>query len=230
MFRRHPRGRHALGRSERSLTVPFILDRWRGPAPRRPRSGPFDSEVAPDDGVSRLDLGSVRLPVPDGAQLQVEVSPAGPVRAVHVVTGQGQLTVNAFAAPRGAELWNEVRRELVAQLSADGARVSEETGEWGREVLAVRSDVVLRFVGVDGPRWLLRGVAAGAAEHTATLARLLRDMLRGTVVVRGQEPVPPRAALPVVLPESMAARVKRAVKQDVAARAAEPDGQAPTIR
>ena len=42
--------------------------------------GPYDEAEAPDDESPRLDLGSLRIPVPDGAQLQVEMDPAGPVR------------------------------------------------------------------------------------------------------------------------------------------------------
>jgi hypothetical protein len=204
--------------------MPFVLD--DRPAPRSRRSGPFDSTDAPDDGVDRLDLGSVRVPLPVGAQLQVEVDQAGPVRAVHLVTELGQFTVNAFAAPRGGELWNEVRRELAAQLTATGARVSEETGEWGREIVAVRPDAVLRFIGVNGPRWLLRGVVAGAAEHAVMLTNRLRDVLRGTVVVRGPEPMPPRAALPIVLPAPMVERLKQAA----AARVEQLRQESPTIR
>lgn len=179
-------------------------------APSPPRFGPFDSDDAPADDVARLDLGSVRLPVPDGAQLRVEVDQAGPVRAVHMLTELGQLTVNAFAAPRSGALWEPVRRELVEHLRTDGARVSEEAGEWGREVVAVRPDVVLRFIGVDGPRWLLRGVAAGPAANAAMLAYRLRETLRGTVVVRGDGPMPVRAALPLTLPEPMVEQLKQA--------------------
>jgi hypothetical protein len=85
--------------------------------------GPYDEEDAPDDELARLDLGSVRLPVPDGSQLQVEMDPAGPVRAVHVVTPYGQITVNAYAAPRSGGLWEEVCGELADQLRGDGAAV-----------------------------------------------------------------------------------------------------------
>ncbi|MGH3979121.1 MAG: DUF3710 domain-containing protein [Pseudonocardiaceae bacterium] len=174
--------------------------------------GPYDGADAPDDGRNRLDLGSVRLPVPDGAQLQVEVDRGGPVRAVHLMTPLGQLTVTAFAAPRSGGLWNEVRRELRAQLRSDGAQVSEHDGEWGREVAAVTSQATLRFLGVDGPRWMLRGVAAGSAEQAEPLAALLRDVVRATVVVRGPEPLPVRSPLPLELPGPLAAQLEQAAK------------------
>jgi hypothetical protein len=173
-----------------------------------PEYGPFDAESAPADGVSRLDLGSVRVPVPEEAQLQVEVDQAGPVRAVHVLTATGQYTITAYAAPRSGQLWSQVRRELITELETQGARVRDVDGDWGREVVAMHSDLALHFIGVNGPRWLLRGVAAGPPERAAELAQRLRAMLRQTVVVRGDEPMPVRAPLPLTLPEPMAEQLK----------------------
>lgn len=179
----------------------------------QPPAGPYDGAQPPDDGHNRLDLGSVRLPVPEGAQLKVEVDRDGPVRAVHLMTPLGQLTVTAFAAPRSGGLWDEVRRELRAQLRNDGARVSEADGEWGREIIAVTSQATLRFLAVDGPRWMLRGVAAGTGEQAGPLTELLRDVVRGTVVVRGPEPLPVRSPLPLELPPPLAEQLKQAAQE-----------------
>lgn len=173
-------------------------------------AGPYDAADAPADGRPRLDLGSLRLPVPEGAQLQVEMDRSGPVRAVHLVVPQGQVTVTAFAAPRSAGLWTEVARELAAQLRSDGATVDLRAGEWGREVSAVTDQASLRFLGVDGPRWMLRGVAAGSEQQSEALVIVLRDVVRDTVVVRGAEPLPVRSALPLQLPEPLAEQLKQA--------------------
>jgi hypothetical protein len=181
----------------------------RDAADGEPREGPYDEADAPEDGVIRLDLGSVRLPVPAGAQLQVEVDPTGPVRAVHLLTDRGQLTVTAFAAPRTAGLWDEVRAEICAQLCGEGASVRELSGDWGGEVHAVSAQVTLRFVGVDGPRWLVRGVAAGPAESHDELVTLLYRTLRETVVVRGRDPQPVREPLPLTLPAGLAEQLKQ---------------------
>lgn len=176
--------------------------------PQLPQRGPFDESQAPDDGLERLDLGSVRLPVPQGGQLQVEVDPSGPVRAVHLVTPVGRLTISAFAAPRSAGLWGEVSAELADQLRRDGARVHTEQGEWGLELVGDSPKAALRFVGVDGPRWLLRGVAAGPAESARECAKLLYDVLSDTIVVRGAEPMPVRTPLPIELPPSIAQHIQ----------------------
>lgn len=173
-------------------------------------AGPFDEDEAPDDGLARLDLGSVRLPLPADAQVQVEMDQDGPLRAVHVLTPNGRFTVSAYAAPRSGELWPEISRELAEQLHGDGARVRRENGEWGIELVAFVNDVLLRFVGVDGPRWMLRAVSAGPKESSAKAAEELRDIVRGTIVVRGDQPMPVRTPLPLQLPEQIAQHIAQA--------------------
>ncbi|EHR50533.1 Protein of unknown function (DUF3710) [Saccharomonospora marina XMU15] len=173
-----------------------------------PGQGPFDIADAPDDGVARMDLGSVRVPVPDGSQVQVEMdSSSGNVRAVHIVTAQGQVTVTAYAAPRSGGLWREVSDELAEQLRSDGAQVSVGRGEWGMELSAIVGEVALRFIGVDGPRWMLRGVIAGPQSQAAQAPMVLRDIVRATIVDRGDAPMPVRTPLAITLPEAVAAHV-----------------------
>ncbi|SDI90448.1 Protein of unknown function [Actinokineospora alba] len=172
--------------------------------------GPFDESEAPEDDFPRLDLGSVRIPVPDGAQLQVEMDPSGPVRAVHVLTPVGQLTLNAYAAPKSGGLWREVCGELAEQLRSDGATVRSQVGDWGQELSASLGEVSLRFVGVDGPRWMLRGVVAGPPDLADTSAEALRAMVRSTVVVRGTQPMPVRTPLQIDLPQAIAEHIAQA--------------------
>lgn len=199
-----------FGRRRRGPQEPPGQDPAEAPDQERFTFGPYDARDAPEDERVRLDLGSLRLPIPDGATLQVEVDKSGPVRAVHLMTGAGQITVTAFAAPRSGGLWNEVARELVSRLRADGARVSRAAGEWGEEIEAVTAHGVLRFLAVDGPRWMLRGAAAGPDEHAEARIMLLRDVVRETVVVRGPEPLPVRSPLPLRLPEPLADQLKQA--------------------
>lgn len=209
---RRKRGRHHVARVA-DRAVPMEHDPQERSADAAEEDGadmgPFDDADAPEDGVSRLDLGSVRLPVPEGAQLQVEVDPSGPVRAVHLLTPAGRLTVSAFAAPRSSGLWAQVSLELSAQLRKDGASVRSESGEWGDELVAASGEVALRFVGVDGPRWLLRGVAAGPIEHAGAVTGMLYDLVRGTVVVRGTQPMPVRTPLPLELPPAIAKHIQQ---------------------
>lgn len=170
--------------------------------------GPFDIADAREDEVSRIDLGSVKVPVPDGSHVQVEMDPqAGGVRAVHVVTEHGQVTVSAYAAPKSGGLWREVSNELTEQLRSDGAKVNIGVGEWGMEISAIVGDVALRFVGVDGPRWMLRGVIAGPQSLAPMAPGVLREIVKGTIVDRGDAPMPVRTPLTITLPDAVAEHI-----------------------
>ncbi|MDQ1556274.1 MAG: hypothetical protein QOI02_1276, partial [Actinomycetota bacterium] len=58
-----------------------------------------------------------------------------------------------------------------------------------------------RFVGVDGPRWFLRGVISGeGALNNAEAAAQIEEVFRSVVVVRGNTPMPPRDLIPLQLP------------------------------
>ncbi|MFD0204526.1 MULTISPECIES: DUF3710 domain-containing protein [Saccharothrix] len=216
--RRRKRGRHSANRGTAQPEVEFD-------GVEEPEDGPFDSSQAPNDGLNRLDLGSIRLPVPDGAQLQVEMDPAGAVRAVHLLTTVGQLTVSAFAAPKSDRLWPEVCGEMIAQFKSDGFRILRENGDWGEEIIArntsaspgrnaPQQEVHLRVVGVDGPRWMLRGIAAAPTEEQGLKATdALYALMRDTVVVRGEQPMPVRTPLPIELPEAIARHVQAQQQQ-----------------
>ena len=184
--------RKGRGKSKRDAAV---TEEQQAPEPQAPARGPHDESEAPDSGVERLDLGSVRVPVPEGGQLQVEVDPAGPVRAVHLVTPVGRLTVSAFAAPRSGGLWEEVRNELAEQLRKDGARVHTEQGDWGVELVADSPKAALRFVGVDVQRH-----AAVGAVHDVLDRRCGRDEAEAELALEAlahdlhvQEPEEPAA-------------------------------------
>ncbi|MDI9956436.1 MULTISPECIES: DUF3710 domain-containing protein [unclassified Rhodococcus (in: high G+C Gram-positive bacteria)] len=188
--------------------------------------GPYDiSEIDSDDPTAgrdgqRLDLGSVLVPMPTGGQLQVEMAPNGSPQAVHLVTEHGRVTVAAYAAPKSPGQWREVVAELAQSLRDDNSAVSVENGPWGRELAAVTANMDLRFIGVDGPRWMVRCVVAGPSGSTAANAPLVaiaRDILRDTVVNRGSEPHPVRTPLPVVLPQILAEQLAAAHEQQLAA-------------
>ncbi|WP_216205660.1 DUF3710 domain-containing protein [Amycolatopsis aidingensis] len=206
-------GRHAAP-DEEDFAEDEYEDETEEPATVTGADGPYDLAEAPEDEIPRIDLGSVRVPVPDGSQVQVEMDQAsGNVRAVHVVTAHGQVTVSGYAAPRSGGLWAEVSAELAEQLRSDGAKVASGAGEWGTELSAVVGEVALRFVGVDGPRWMLRGVIAGPQSQAAQAPDTLRDIVRGTIVARGDAPMPVRTPLPIQLPEAVAEHIAQQQSQ-----------------
>ncbi|WP_345712839.1 DUF3710 domain-containing protein, partial [Kineococcus glutinatus] len=171
--------------------------------------GPFDaSEVGePDD---RLALGCLRLRGREGMELRFDVEEGSqrPI-ALTVVLGGSSMQLQLFAAPRTLGLWDDIRTEIAAAVSEQGGAVDEVPGTFGRELLArlpVRTEdgrtgfQPTRFVGVDGPRWFLRAVFAGAAAHDAAAAEALEGVLRDVVVVRGAEAMAPRELLALSLP------------------------------
>ena len=181
--------------------------------------GPFDIEDFDDPAAAvegRLDLGSVLLPLPASAQLQVELTETGVPSAVWVVTVNGRFTVAAYAAPKTGGLWREVAGELAESLRKDGAAVSIQDGRWGREVVGTASGVV-RFIGVDGYRWMIRCVVNGSPESVDELTEQAREALEDAVIRRGDTPLPVRTPLPVQLPEPMASQLREAAASQGAA-------------
>jgi hypothetical protein len=191
-------------------------------------AGPFDVEDF-DEGATvtegRLDLGSVLVPLPESAQLQVELTEVGVPSAVWVMTPNGRFTIAAYAAPKTGGLWREVAAELAESLRNDGAEVTIQDGRWGREVVGTGSGVV-RFIGVDGYRWMIRCVVNGSMESIDALTEQARNALLDTVIRRGDTPLPVRTPLPVELPEPMASQLREAATTQGAAAGEQPVEQA----
>lgn len=175
-------------------------------------TGPWDSASLPSsqDGVRRLDLGALRIPEVDGMRLRMERPGTGALfGAVVIILAGSSLELSAFAAPRTTGIWDELKDDMCAELTRTGARHEVVPGTHGQEILAqlpVRgpdgqvSTVAARFVGVDGPRWFLRGVLQGRAATDEAAAATLRGVLEGVVVVRDGAARPPREPLPLHRP------------------------------
>ena len=185
--------------------------------------GPFDVEEFDDPSVvtvGRHDLGSVLIPENDAAELAVEVNQQGVPTMVWMVTPNGRYNITAYAAPKTGGLWREVVTEIAESLRNDSAQVSVEDGPWGREVVGLVTKgpepVVMRFVGVDGYRWMVRGAAIGSPETADAIAADVRKALTDTVVRRGDTPQPVRAMLNLELSESLVSRLRARAEQMVA--------------
>jgi hypothetical protein len=183
--------------------------------PTRPQlppgfAGPYDIADAPA-GVRRLDLGSLLIPAVDGVEIRVQAGENGTIAQLELVDGANTLQLGAFAAPRSEGIWDEVRQEIRRSLFDDGVGAEEVAGQWGAELRArLRTPTGiddLRFIGVDGPRWMLRAVLRGPAAIDPSQAVLLMACLSGTAVRRGEEARPVRESLPLVLPQEMSAAV-----------------------
>jgi hypothetical protein len=175
-----------------------------GPAPE---FGPYDASQAPD-GVQRLDLGSLLIPAVEGVEVRVQANPDGGVEQIVLVHGNSALQLGVFAAPRSEGIWDEVRAEIAESMKSDGAGPVELDGPYGVELGArvetPEGPADVRFVGVDGPRWMVRALFQGQAAAQPSQEGVLGECLRGLVVVRDNEARPVREALPLRLPREMA--------------------------
>ncbi len=186
--------------------------------PPRPQ-GPWDVEDVPDDDVQRLDLGGLRVPVPPGTEVRVDVNPEGQVVAATLVHQGSSMQVSAFAAPKRSGIWDEVRAEIAASLTGTGGRAQDVEGPYGVELFAAvpaqgGGAVPARFVGVDGPRWFLRALLTGPAAQDRAVAAPLEQALASIVVVRGSEARAVRDALPLHLPREVAEQAAAAAAAD----------------
>ncbi|MBP1300500.1 MULTISPECIES: DUF3710 domain-containing protein [unclassified Curtobacterium] len=161
-----------------------------------------------------VDLGGVKVLPREGLHLRLEVEEGSQrVVAVGLDYDESTLQVQPFAAPRSTGLWHEIRAQIADQIERQGGRVDEVDGPFGPELRALVPVVVdgsgatdgaraARFVGVDGPRWFLRGVIAGKAAEQPDDAAEIEELFRSVVVVRGTTPMPPRDLIPLHMPKS----------------------------
>lgn len=207
-------------RSKLDATPPWDTKRHHE---SQPTTGPYDESDQPEDGIQRLDLGALRIPAEVGLEIRVEVAEEGQVAGVIVLDETGQMQLGVFAAPRKEGIWEEVRTEIKASISSQGGTVSEQDGEFGIELSgklpAPGGFTPVRFIGVDGPRWFLRAMLAGAPAQSDDQASKFLDTFRGVVVVRGSDPLPVRDPVPLVLPRDAAEQVAAAADEQIAAAA-----------
>ena len=183
-------------------------------APGR-ETGPWDV-AEPHPELFRVDLGSLQVPVLEGADIQLVFAEqhGAWVMVRHQLS---ELQLQAFAAPKRSGLWDDVRGEIAAEINAAGGRTEERQGPFGTELLAhypaepgkpASGTRTARFTGVDGPRWFLRGVFGGAAATDPAAAAPVEAVMSQIVVVRGEHPMPPRDLLELRLPPEAAAAME----------------------
>lgn len=193
--------------------------------------GPFDADEVGDDGVQRVDLGSLLIaPVP-GTELRIQVDERSKkVQAVIMAGAQGALELRAFSAPRNGDLWSEIRPQLAADMARRGGTATERDGRFGPELvceLSVKApdgrtgQQASRIVGINGSRWMVRATFLGQPAVDPEQAQAWEDALTQIVVRRGEQAMPVGDPLPITLPEE-ARRVDRAATPGAPAAPAPP--------
>lgn len=173
--------------------------------------GPWDVE---DENVpdydEYLDMGSYYLPFLKGIELRVKANRATQqVLGTTITYGSSSVEIEAFAAPKTLGLWDDVRADLI-EANKDAKEVE---GVFGTELalpVTVKGGrkVLTRIVGVDGPRWMLRGIFSGkaATDPEGEEAKALNQFFADIVVERGDDPLAPRDLIPMHPPVAPAER------------------------
>ncbi|MGA1837002.1 DUF3710 domain-containing protein [Herbiconiux sp. 11R-BC] len=177
----------------------------------RATAGPFDATEA-NPARPYVDLGGLKILPREGLHLRLEVEEGtNRVVAVGLDYAGSTLQVQAFAAPRSSGLWHEIREQIEDQILKQGGQSTIQNGVFGPELVAgvpatapdgTQGLRIARFVGVDGPRWLLRGVIAGEAIQNPAAQAAVEELFRSVVVVRGTAPMPPRDLIPLTIPKT----------------------------
>ena len=173
--------------------------------------GPYDVADVEGDGVERVDLGSLLITPEAGRELRLQVDEnTQAVQSVVLAGSDGALELRAFSAPRGGDLWSEVRPQVAADMARRGGTATEREGAFGTELvcqLTVQTPdgktatQPSRIIGINGARWMLRAHPPRPARaRPRRRRRRWEDTLRTVVVRRGEHAMPVGDPLPVVLP------------------------------
>ena len=179
-------------------------------APATPPVGPFDVDELPEDGVERVDLGSLLIAPEEDRELRLQVDETtGEVQSVMLASAEGAVELRAFAAPRGGDLWSDVRPRIAADMAQHGGVATEREGRFGTELVCqlsvTRGDGTTgtqpsRIIGINGPRWMLRATLLGRPATDPDGSTAWEDTITRVAVRRGGAAMPVGDLLPVTLP------------------------------
>lgn len=177
-------------------------DEKSAPADRAER-GPFDLAEVPAIRPY-VDLGSLKVLPREGLQLRLDVEEGSKrIVALSLDLNNSTLQVQAFSAPKNSGVWLSIIQQIETQLGSQGVNIVRVDGAFGPEITTQSTGTQsqpMRFIGVDGPRWVLRGIVSGAAIRDEAAAHEIDELFRSLVVVRGEIPMPPRELLPLRVP------------------------------
>ena len=181
-------------------------------APATPPVGPFDVDELPEDGVERVDLGSLLIAPEEDRELRLQVDETtGEVQSVMLASTDGAVELRAFAAPRGGDLWSDVRPRIAADMAQHGGVATEREGRFGTELVCqlsvTRGDGTTgtqpsRIIGINGPRWMLRATLLGRPATDPDGSTAWEDTITRVAVRRGGAAMPVGDLLPVTLPDN----------------------------
>ncbi|MBO7671682.1 MAG: DUF3710 domain-containing protein [Aeriscardovia sp.] len=168
-------------------------------------SGPYDISDPDAPEGEYLDLGGLKILGKGGLSMRLIPSPDQKnIADLAFSYGSSSLQITLLASPRRVKFWQELRSDILS--SQKGA--TEKEGTFGPEVYfttKVREglEIPTRIVGVDGPRWMLRGIFAGPAAEGGEEKDYLDDFFSTVIANRGTEPLAPGDPVPLVFPPQL---------------------------
>jgi hypothetical protein len=149
-----------------------------------------------------LDLGPLLLPNVPGLEVHLDLDVrTGNGKSVSLHLDMSIVELQVFAAATNEDLWGDMRNAIAAGLREQDVDCQVVEGRFGTEVRAVMPTVDLdgnahvqpvRFVGIRGSRWFLRGVISGTgAIATSQIPPEIDNVIAQIVVHRGSEPQAP---------------------------------------
>ncbi|MFS0884576.1 DUF3710 domain-containing protein [Aeromicrobium sp. 179-A 4D2 NHS] len=171
--------------------------------------GPFDVTERPVGSADEyVDLGSLLIRMRPDIEIQLPTE-EDVVTAVLVTAEGSAVELRPFAGARSGGTWDGVREELRQQVEERQGTYQEIEGPFGTELLAQFPATApdgsaavqpARFIGIEGPRWVVRATILGAAGLESTNEGVFMEVLRDLRVRRGDEPRILRESLPLTLP------------------------------
>jgi len=170
--------------------------------------GPYDIHDSHlPENQTYLDLGGLKIPGRDGLGLRLTANDDHSlITDLTIVYHQSSLQIQAFAAPKTMGIWDATRTSIIQSSSTANAR--EVDGYFGKEILLdipAPHNIVIptRVVGIDGPRWMLRGIFTGTAARESEDKKILDDFFAHIIVNRGTKPLAPRDPIELIFPEQL---------------------------
>lgn len=174
----------------------------------RAELGPYDvSEVGVL--VPFLDFGSIRIAPKQDMQIRADIEESTKRMIAITIEKLGhRIQLQAFASSKAAGIWGDTMAAIESGIATQGGNCERLEGLLGPEL---RAQVNVeengkkvfresRFIGVDGPRWFLRGVLSGPELYLQQNYEALIEIFRATAVNRGNIAMPPGELLPLILP------------------------------
>ncbi len=200
--------RKSSRRDESDAPEPDAFDELESDRPRGPWDRSDTTADSHDDGY--IDLGGLVVKGAPNLELRLQVDEQTQAVAAVLLAGpQSGLELRAFAAPRHDGIWDDVRKDIAAEAAKRGGTATERDGEFGTELHVVvpiqtpdgkAATQTSRVVGVDGPRWMLRGTFLGKSATQADPEGVVEQAFHDVIVVRGDGPMAPREMLPMQVP------------------------------